>query len=293
MSSVAMYRAVLDTCVVREQFGSTPGAQKLDLQLIRQNRNTITLSLADLTLVEILEDLLDGSLPWNEWRPGIRSLQPLLDYELPVLPGGRELSILAGLFGDETLSFETRRFQRGLLKMLMRAESLGRLHRTLGARGEEGDDSESTLARSQRILQEARDKWVATVERIRDLARNNTPNTSQEQLIGSIILGLEARDGEALNLPEKLESMAANLGRVIHSAMQQNGYKPSSKKRRNDGLDFTLLQALTLDNTVLVTRDGGLVSNLKAAKSSSAKRILTADELNNHLRQGTLESVFV
>src|SRR5438105_2664947 len=94
-------RIILDTSVVRNHVHQD--LVRIDLDLLRAARETVLVSLSDVTNAELLQDLFSGAITWEAWSR-IVELDALLDRELPILPGGRELAVMAGLYDDPDFS---------------------------------------------------------------------------------------------------------------------------------------------------------------------------------------------
>jgi hypothetical protein len=96
---------------------------------------TAVVSLPDTASAELLRDLLDGSIDWATW-PRIAELNQLPDAEMPVLPGGRELADMAGLFKVPDLSeIDSRIYYRESWRLVAHARSSSLLKKPLDRHG--------------------------------------------------------------------------------------------------------------------------------------------------------------
>jgi hypothetical protein len=70
-------RVVLDTCTVRKHISNrTP---QLDINLIKQKRNKVRLSLSASAFVELTRQLADGDVPFASWQACVPTLNGILD----------------------------------------------------------------------------------------------------------------------------------------------------------------------------------------------------------------------
>jgi hypothetical protein len=87
-------RVVLDTCTVRKHVSNR--RPQLDINLVKQKREKIRLSLSASAFVELTRQLADGDVPFASWQACIPALNSILDERWPCLPNGKQLAWLAG-----------------------------------------------------------------------------------------------------------------------------------------------------------------------------------------------------
>src|SRR5262249_53777554 len=126
-------RVVLDTCTVRNHTdGCSP---QLDLQLIRQKRDHVRVSLSASAFVELTAQIADGRLPFARWKERIPPLNAVLDQRWPCLPNGKQLAWLAGtqvVEPIENLEDESRHMRACWHHLLdVAPEEIGKLERAV------------------------------------------------------------------------------------------------------------------------------------------------------------------
>ena len=87
-------RVVLDTSTVRNHTDDC--FPQLDLNLIKERRNLVRLSLSASALVELTAQIVDRRLPFARWQERIWPINAVLDQRWPCLPNGKQLAWLAG-----------------------------------------------------------------------------------------------------------------------------------------------------------------------------------------------------
>lgn len=280
-----MIHAVLDTSAIRDQIHFR--GDKLDFEKASKAvvRGVLRVSLADSAFCELVIDLLERRVHWYEWMPARRQFQRILDRKLPVLPGGRELYEMTGAGGQPVLPEATIAFQRRAWKLLGTSENVAKFERALRARKKSGRESRDAMfARVLQVADSARANWIGALAKIRErLAVAAGPLPKQEELAGYILLDL-AEPQHGIVTSAALEPMARALGRfAVMSAQGRTPYNPESSKRRGDVFDFSMLLALALPDTRIITRDDKLRAHLELAGFHEKDRLLSVSELNGLL----------
>jgi len=283
-------RIILDTSVVRNHLHQDP--VRIDLDLLRAAKETVLVSLSDVTNAELLRGLFSGAITWEAWAR-IAELDALLDKELPVLPGGRELAVTAGLYHDADFSeVNSKIYYRESWRLLADARSRSDLERPRRYKDLTGThEIRGDQAHVERMFEKERESWS---DFIRTMQQNPAVMGKKRTVIAGIVdAGTEPEDDEAVDLQDMLEAQRRMLTHYLASAAKTHEpYNPESDKNKNDSLDLTMLFALILDNTIICTADTrSMRDRLKSTGATQAKRVISPAELNQHLASGTLSDL--
>jgi hypothetical protein len=106
-----------------------------------------------------------------------------------------------------------------------------------------------------------------------------------------MMTNLGSAPGDVPDLGEKLDGAAKMIARfVAMSLARREPYNPETESRRGDAFDLNLLFYLPLP-AFIVTGDKRFVRGLRATNSPQARQVLTIEEFNDHLRNGTFASL--
>src|SRR4051812_28905446 len=97
-------RLALDTCAVRSHVHQD--TVRPDLESLARQRGQVLVSISDVAAAELLVALLEGRIPWDAWKERVRQLDSILDPDLPILPGGRQLAEMAGLSAGDVAAID-------------------------------------------------------------------------------------------------------------------------------------------------------------------------------------------
>lgn len=285
-------RIVLDTSAVRKHLHQD--ADRLDLVVLEHavRDRTAVVSLPDTASAELLRDLLDGSIDWTIW-PRVAELNQLLDRDMPILPGGRELADMAGLFKVPDLSeIDSRIYYRESWLLVAHARSRADLER-----GREYEDLRgrhrvrADEAHINRVFEQEGVSWKAFIDEMRNI--DGLQDQNRREIASIVDEGMKPQPGEAADLAEKLEAQRKMLAHYIFESLKsRTPYNPESNRNKGDIIDLGMLMTLAIPNTVICTADTrSLINRLQAAGSSHGRRVVTPAELNQHLANGTLSSL--
>jgi hypothetical protein len=283
-------RLVLDTSAVRKHLHRD--ADRIDLEMIRKNRDDLLVSLPDIAPAELVKQLLEASIKWGEWGR-IAELDALLDPVMPVIAGGRELALISGLFPVADFDEEdSRRYYKAGWNLLVRSRSRSALSRGIEYRDRRGRRRRRKLRAEpnhiDQVFEDERRGWKEFLDEMKGI-----PGLAEQPRaeIGRIVdLAMTPGAGEAADLPDKLEAQRRILARYIAEYLRKKEpYNPVSPKNKGDIIDFTMLMVLALPDTVICTADENtLIKRLREGGSNQLRRVITPQELNQHLNEGTL-----
>jgi hypothetical protein len=94
---------------------------------------------------------------------------------------------------------------------------------------------------------------------------------------------------DAPGIAEKLDAASRMIARFVARSLPSKmpSYNPQTEKRRGDTFDLNLLFYVPLP-AVIVTGDTRFVRGLRETDASHARQVLTIDEFNTNLREGSL-----
>jgi hypothetical protein len=145
------------------------------------------------------------------------------------------------------------------------------------------------LAHAQRVINEERQGWVKFIEKMKGFVTKGA--WSLEKVREIVLKGLLPNEGEPADSADKLDALRHFLtGRIYQAAPEEEPYDPTSKKRKNDGIDLSLLYALAFP-AIICTTDQWFINRVRESASTQALQVITVAELNQRLAQGSLASV--
>lgn len=278
-------RLALDTCAVRAHVHQD--AERPDLTLLAGQKGVLV-SISDVASAELLIALLENRIPWDAWTKRIQELSTVLDPELPILPGGRQLAEMAGLVPSVGASVDdAKAHSRALWRLLASATSPDDLKRGTtytDSRGTQGIKAD--LPTAQQVITDERQGWIKFIDKMKSFVTQGGWSLNKVQAI--VTAGLQPQAGESSDLAAKLDALSRFLsGRIHQAAEPHEPYDPAGKKRKNDGIDLSLLYALAFP-AVICTTDQWFINRVRESGSPQATQIVTVVELNELLRKGTI-----
>jgi hypothetical protein len=288
-------RILLDDCVVRHL--AHRDAIAIDLGLLAPRLWKYRISIADPAFAELVDQRLESRLSDAVWASARQDLDRMLDPRWPIFPGGNELSAIVGFQKDLTIDrWDCQRCQQLVWQLLRDSGSSADLRAGFVALDSNGkqrtvrvdeQDLRSRLARDRR-------DWASEIEDMRSKRDQGEVDfgsleKTKEYLIRE--LGRESEDPP--DLTSKLDSVITLKARFAWMAMNnKTPYNPRAQGRRGDVFDWSLLFALPLP-CVIVTADASFCNALRETGSPQACQVINVDELNEHSRNDTLESVIL
>ena len=124
---------------------------------------------------ELLEQLTEGRLSWDEWGANVHVINDILDDRWPLLPTGRQLAALSGTQTDIKLDIEQ---ERRHLRACWQLQSTARSSSDLTQRGRwyEGVDGKKYsiklhVPRLTSTMSGERQSWIGYIHQIQSLAQ--------------------------------------------------------------------------------------------------------------------------
>ncbi len=287
-------RIVLDTCTVRNH---TDGCfPQLDLNLVRRKRDLVRISLSASAFVELAAQLADGRLSFARWQKYIAPINAILDQRWPCLPNGKQLGWLAGtqvVEPIENLEDESR-YMRACWHHLL-GVSPGQIGRCqVVYRVSDGALRSIRLdAQTLReIIATQRQEWIDFIRRMQtDLPSRGITGADEETIREVMRSDFGSDPSDAPGVAEKLDVVCRMIASFVACSLRaKTAYNPESEKRRGDTFDLNLLFYVPLP-AVIVTGDGRFVRALKQTDAPHARQVLTIDEFNTGLDNGTLAAL--
>lgn len=91
---------VFDTCTVRAVIHGCATALD-ELGQIGALRTKARFRIADPAVAELLLALRENRIAWTDWKKRVHCIGGILDQEMPIMPGGKELSEMANFSGHK------------------------------------------------------------------------------------------------------------------------------------------------------------------------------------------------
>ena len=242
----------LDTNVVRHAY-ETGREHDWVNDFAEMAKNGYHFCLTDIAAVELMNGLVSGAIPLDEWQCSVRSVQKFMSPILPVLPGKMQLFQMCGTYRNPLREKEAGVFNDNdemayscaiwtLLKSAVSAKYLSKIKVRVGNRGSCKYICFPTPDRCDKELDVEKNKW-----------REN-----MAAVCGSDENGIEI-DHEVSSTPPMSQrlDMAIKYFKWYNQQCHdtETPRNPMAKKRRNDGLDYSLVFALALPS-LLCTSDG-------------------------------------
>ncbi len=286
-------RIVLDTCTVRNH---TDGCfPQLDLNLVRRKRDLVRISLSASAFVELAAQLADGRLSFARWQKYIAPINAILDQRWPCLPNGKQLGWLAGtqvVEPIENLEDESRYMRTAgtICSACPRGRSAGAKLSTGSRMAPRSIRLDAQTLRE--IIATQRQEWIDFIRRMQtDLPSRGITGADEETIREVMRSDFGSDPSDAPGVAEKLDVVCRMIASFVACSLRaKTAYNPESEKRRGDTFDLNLLFYVPLP-AVIVTGDGRFVRALKQTDAPHARQVLTIDEFNTGLDNGTLAAL--
>jgi len=281
-------RLVLDTCTVRNYIQPKKVSPENipNISGLGSYVPHILVSIADTAFLELICQLLNGGIPFDDWAQRIHEIDTVLEPSLPIFPGGNELAVMSGIIQNIKFNIEdTKIFQQTAWRFIRDARSKDDiLKKELIFADSKGVQSLSFMGETftKLLMDNAHMNWSDNIEKIYSKLDQFAPGISLKPLISGTLANLPAE------IPIKLKPVVMALCQYVY--LYGQGYNPSSDKRKGDIFDWTLLFALPLP-AIICTVDQPLVNRLRQIDASEFRAIIKVEELNIHLANGTLHQI--
>lgn len=275
---------VFDTCTVRGIIHNhEDSVSKLNEVLIF--RDKVHFRIGDASLSELAFALIEKRLPWQDWTERVHLIDNILDKDMPVLPGGRELTTLVdpkeSVYPPEVGGIEYWKFS---WRFLIDSKSEPEIQA-----GKEYDLSDgrririkATLPMAEAAFDDERTKWARFFDKMKSLCSGQS--LTQEEIVGLIRKGLDIDPTKVPLLSSQYDAMVCSLGRFIHLSLNgKEPYNPRSVKRDGDPFDFSLLHALALPARVC-TKDKKFKNHVDLSGTTQKDLLLLPDQLIGWLK---------
>ncbi|CAM4282253.1 hypothetical protein [Corallococcus exiguus] len=273
-------RIVLDTNIVRYIIqGSTNPETILDLVELARIRGNYKVSIADAAWAELLEALVrpTGGMTFAEWARNVGQFDAVLDPELPVLPGGRELAMLSGLVASSEFNFsEMASFYRAVWSYISGATSANDLRKRYTYKTEDGREfaiGPLDFSSPRNVFGERATKWETYISK----SASGT-SLDLDQHVAAV------RSGLAVDMPmQAVDRLGLFVHVVAHYAVEANNPARPYEADINDAVDLDILYAATLP-AVVCTTDKRLRRIARSTGSADGWRVMSPSELLKWLR---------
>jgi hypothetical protein len=286
-------RIVLDTCTVRNHIHSD--SPSIDVGLIREHASGLRLSVSASAFVELTAQLTEGRIRHDDWKARIPPLDEVLDPRWPCVPNGRQLAWLAGTQVSEPIHLEDEsRHLRAYWHFLKEVAPEEMSRAKVVYRVSDGSLRQIRLdlqALNDTIRRE-RDSWITYIRKMQgDLPVAGLSSRSEEEIFALMMTNLGTDPEDVPGLGKKIGGAARMIARfVAMSLARREPYNPDTEDRKGDAFDLNLLFYLPLPAFV-VTGDKRFARGLRATNSPQARQVLTIEEFNDHLLNGTFTNL--
>jgi hypothetical protein len=283
-----LVRTLLDTCTIRNHLHAV--GKQLDFGAICTSTEHLRFSLPGEAGVQLLQQLTQGRVSWQEWTSGIPAIDSILDQRWPLLPTGRLLAAIAGTQTDIAVDIEAeRRRLRAVWRLLRHSKSTVDLRRIGWYEAADGKRRATNLKlpKPQAAGCAERESWKKPVRHIQTLLPSLGINEATEaDILALMKMNQGAYPGDPPDLGDKLGSVARMIARLVAQALKiGDSYNRDSEKRPGDALDISLLFYVPLPS-VICTADEEFVNRLRDTGAPHARQVVSVDEFNETVKRG-------
>lgn len=289
-------RIVLDTNTIRNLIqGAGPKGDPsllLDLNTLANAKGSHPVSIADPAWAELIAQLARGAIPFGAWSKAIHQINQILDPDLPIVPGGRELAVMSGLINDPAFNFpQMCAYYRAVWTFLTEAkspESFQQSYTFTTPDGQRQRIGPIDLTRPSEDIKERGAAWRAYLSRVVNIARGargdsvNLEKSRDLPIFEDIIQLIQAH--LSINLPPALVD---RLGLYIHVLARHSLRaitKDSEECDQNDAMDLDILYAVVLP-AVICTTDKAMRRLARETGASDGNKVMSPSELLTWLNQ--------
>lgn len=278
---------VFDTCTVRAVIHGCPTALE-ELGQIGALRTKACFRIADPAVAELLLALREDRIAWTDWKKRVHCIGEILDQEMPIMPGGKELSEMMNLSGHKHQStIGDTNYWKAAWEFLLNAKSESDLLYGKDFTDDEGNRcniSIQLIADAKALFALERAKWACYFE-MQKIQMERLGFSKEKDIINLIKRYLDADTKSNPPISERLNAMVHALGHFLFLYMKEKTpYNPRTEKRRGDLFDFSLLQVLALPGRIC-TKDSKFKTHVKESGSTQADMIMLPHELIEWLQQ--------
>lgn len=288
-----LVRILLDTCTIRNHLHAI--GKQLDIDAIRSSTEQLRFSLPGGAGVELLEQLTEGRVSWDEWKNGIPRVDSILDQRWPLLPTGRQLAAIAGTQTDIVIDIEAeRRHLRAVWRLQRHSKCTADLQRGGWYEGADGQKYgiKLEIPKLQTAGSAQRESWKNYIHHIQTLLPSlGVSKVSEADILALMKMNQGTYPGDPPDLGDKLDSVARMIARLVAQALKtKDPYNPDTEKRRGNAFDISLLFYVPLPS-VICTADEKFVNRLRDTGAPHARQVVSVDEFNQCVREGSVGSL--
>lgn len=298
---------VLDTCVCRTLFCETPIWFN---DFVSMKRDGIEFCIADVAYAELIRQFQDGAILPNQWREMMVCLDQIVSETFPLLPGKKEMYDMIPVHDvdieNTPFDFKYEKILSQGCFMLMHqyhtVEDLNTRHFFIQTSREKCEKITCVSSRTYAQLQAERDNWIKFVLKVAEDIRKSRTQIGKECGLTDAelrhIYKVKSDEYQTIEMEQCRTAMKQEIDKVLIStpafsiradlllgylaqmstraAKEKEPYNPSSKKKRNDGLDFLIAHALIIPSRVC---SNDKLNALKAVDSFQNDWIITPERL--------------
>lgn len=265
-------RIILDTNVVRSFLQEDASA--FDPVKVAHLKGDHPISIADGAFAELVRALSEERMPVEKWTHRVDALDQILDRDLPITPGGADLTAMAGLSRMHGVDMqELHAIYRQAWERLRTCRTSMDI-RNLSFTVEKADGQRKPVPLAS-LLDDTGKKWDGVMASLGSLlAGKNQDMDEVTDFIGqNLLLELKEEAKAKLDLPI----------RALAKRAMQFADNPASRGS-NDAIDFELLFTIALPG-VVCTADISLIQLVQETGSGDAWRVMEPPQLVHWLAE--------
>ena len=270
---------VLDTCVCRALYDDNVSQWFEDFKAMKNAG--VSFCISDIALTELEISLARESINPDQWRIMMDRLKCILTPLFPMIESSKQLFEMAEVSEREK---EMSRFDYKKESAFSRDEFMKSFNY------ENKYSIPYNVPNAEKELSKKKDQWIAFLESnikkknmFNTIIQNiNTSGDKSEEFKTIIISSVlkKGLDEEYCSIPvfsARIDILIRYMARtILRSITYKEPFNVYSKKRRNDGIDFVLLEALMLPARIC-TYDK--MNNIKSIQSYQSNWILSPEDL--------------
>ena len=298
---------VLDTCVCRALGEEDPPWFN---DFVSMKRAGIEFCIADVSYAELIRQFQDGAILPEQWMKMMECLVQIVSETFPLLPGKKELYDMISVHDvdvENTLfDFKYAKIlSQGcfeLMRQYRKVEDINARYFYIKTSRERCEKVTCISSKTYAQLQAERDNWIEFVLKVAGDIRNDRTQIGKECEISDAEIRqaykINADKFQPIEMEQCRTAMRQEIDKVLISspafsiradlllgylaqmstraAKEKEPYNPSSKKKRNDGLDFLIAHALMIPSRIC---SNDKLNSLKAVNSFQNDWIVTPERL--------------
>ena len=270
---------VLDTCVCRALYEDN-GYQRFE-ELKRIKDSGVNFCVSDIALTELEISLARESIKPDQWRVMMDRLNGIVSPLFPMIESSKQLFEMA-----EVSERKTKRVPFDYKK----ASEFSRNHFMTSFSYKNKDSITYIISDAEKGLNNKKNHWIEFLEsniKMKDvfkkiILRISKNKDKSEDIRTNIIASMLMKELDAIfysipNFSTRIDILIRYMARtILRSINSKESFNVYCNKRKNDGIDFVLLEALMLPARIC-TYDK--MNNIKLIKSYQSNWILSPENL--------------